>query len=602
MNFFRNSKVAVKLIIFSFTSVLLLLSLCLTGYLGLDRQSKAMQDIYENSFSAVIGVSASSDLILESHSDVYKVVNLINLAKQEKLIDSEISSFLNKLQTAQEQLLTLANIDNPLPDESTKDSEEINKLIEERKEIIEQVNTQLKQSFDASQMKDQVIKLTELISLAIDNYHTALEVVMPTVKMMEFIGPDIAAGMVEGTEPIFALIGEGLDALRELEKANANHAYLVSMQGQSSTNTGFIIISIISVLIVIGLTFLIVRSIVPHLKQAMSMIKEMEKGHLYRRLKLERQDEIGEMARTLDIFADSLQNDMVKALQQLAKGDLSFKTFPHDTQDEIRNAIQKAGLDLNKIIGQIQNSGDQINTASHQVSDSSQVLSQGAVETATSLETINSSMQHMASHTTQTAENALNASNLANEAHQAASNGNQQMGEMINAMEEINSAGQDINKIIKVIDEIASQTNLLALNAAIEAARAGQHGRGFAVVAEEVRNLAGRSAKAASETAILIEGSVEKTDNGTLIAKQTSSALEAIVNSINKVTELVSEIAEASSVQADEINQVTQGLNQIDQTVQQNTTTSEQSAESAKELSSQAGHLQEMLNHFSLDK
>jgi len=174
------------------------------------------------------------------------------------------------------------------------------------------------------------------------------------------------------------------------------------------------------------------------------------------------------------------------------------------------------------------------------------------------------------------------------------------MSSMSSAMEEINQSGQNISKIIKVIDEIAFQTNLLALNAAVEAARAGQHGKGFAVVAEEVRNLAARSAKAAAETAQLIEGSVEKTQNGNEIAGRTSSALEEIVEGITKVSDLVGEIAAASNEQAQGINQVNQGLGQIDTAIQQNTATAEESAAAAEEMSSQAGQLQHMLSRFKL--
>ncbi|NOY14537.1 MAG: HAMP domain-containing protein [Deltaproteobacteria bacterium] len=379
-----------------------------------------------------------------------------------------------------------------------------------------------------------------------------------------------------------------------LDTRMALHSYLAS-----STIIGYTVFGIILVVLTTAFYFF-ARGIVVPLRATIDMLAELGRGHINQRLHLTRSDEIGQMAAAMDTFADSLQQDIVRPLQQLAEGNLTFNVTPYDDQDVLRHAIRKVSIDLNDIIAQIQSAGEQINSASGQVADSSQSLSQGATETAASLEEISSSMNEMTSQTTQSAENANQASQLANAASTAAANGNQRMDEMITAMNEINEAGQNISKIIKVIDEIAFQTNLLALNAAVEAARAGQHGKGFAVVAEEVRNLAARSARAAAETSELIEGSVGKTHNGSQIAEQTSVALQEIVGSITKVTDLVAEIAAAGSEQAQGIAQVNVGLGQIDQSVQQSTATAEESAAAAEELSSQAEQLKHMLSRFTL--
>lgn len=376
---------------------------------------------------------------------------------------------------------------------------------------------------------------------------------------------------------------------------------LLTMQSMAKTlQTGIITICLVAAIFIMLLGWALISSISNPLRKTVEMIKALEMGHLNVRLNLGRQDEIGQMADTMDSFAESMQNEVVGSLQQLAQGDLTYKIVPRDAEDNLRIAIQQVGSDLNGIVGEIQMAGEQINSASGQVSDASQGLSQTATETAASMEEISSTMNEIASQTSQSAESANQANHLASEASTAAAQGGQRMELMINAMGEINEAGQNISKIIKVIDEIAFQTNLLALNAAVEAARAGQHGKGFAVVAEEVRNLAARSAKAASETAELIEGSVEKTRNGTQIAEQTSSALEEIVGAINKMTALVAEIAESSNQQAQGISQVNQGLGQIDIAIQGNTATAEESAAAAEQLSSQSIRMKQMLDRFTL--
>lgn len=351
--------------------------------------------------------------------------------------------------------------------------------------------------------------------------------------------------------------------------------------------------------VIVPLVIVLLRQIVRPVRDLTEVANEVSLGNLMVQSDYQSRDEIGKLAEALNVMTENLKQHADVA-GEIANGNLKVNVRLASDKDMFGQALKQMVDKLNHILSQIQVAGEQINSASCQVADSSQTLSQGATETAASLEEISSSINQMASQTTQSAESASQANMLSGEASQAAAAGGEQMENMVSAMKEINEAGQNISKIIKVIDEIAFQTNLLALNAAVEAARAGQHGKGFAVVAEEVRNLAARSAKAASETAGLIEGSVEKTVRGTQIAEQTSSALDNIVSAISKVTDLVSEIAASSNEQAQGIAQVNQGLVHIDQGVQSNTATAEESASAAEELSSQSGQLQHMLRHFKL--
>ncbi len=177
---------------------------------------------------------------------------------------------------------------------------------------------------------------------------------------------------------------------------------------------------------------------------------------------------------------------------------------------------------------------------------------------------------------------------------------NQQMGDMMHAMEKINTSSSEIGKIIKTIEDIAFQTNILALNAAVEAARAGAAGKGFAVVADEVRNLASKSAEAAKNTTTLIEGSLKAVEEGNEFSGATQQSLLQVVEHAEQIASSMAQITQATDDQAEAIKQITLGIDQISAVVQTNSATSEQSAAASQELSSQANVLKGLVGQFSL--
>jgi methyl-accepting chemotaxis protein len=175
------------------------------------------------------------------------------------------------------------------------------------------------------------------------------------------------------------------------------------------------------------------------------------------------------------------------------------------------------------------------------------------------------------------------------------------VGKVVDTMKEINTSSRKISDIISVIDGIAFQTNILALNAAVEAARAGDQGRGFAVVASEVRSLAGRSAEAAKEIKSLINASVERVGQGTLLVDEAGSTMDEVVNAIRRVTGMMGDISSASNEQAAGVAQVGEAVTEMDRTTQQNAALVEQIAAAASGLKSQAGDLVHAVSVFKLD-
>ncbi|MBL9207963.1 MAG: hypothetical protein JNN01_22960 [Opitutaceae bacterium] len=236
---------------------------------------------------------------------------------------------------------------------------------------------------------------------------------------------------------------------------------------------------------------------------------------------------------------------------------------------------------------------EQTSAAAAQVSASSQSLAEGASEQAASLEETSASLEELSSMTARNAEGAATAKQSAVRTRTAANSGVARVQALQGAMEAIKSSSSDITNILKTIDEIAFQTNILALNAAVEAARAGQHGAGFAVVADEVRALAQRSATAAKETALKIEHSLAKSEQGAVLSNDVATSFSEIQTGIEDLDRLVGEIASASDEQKLGIGQVSTAVSQMDQVTQTNAGSAEETAAAAEELSAQAVVLKE---------
>ncbi|MFH2002665.1 MAG: methyl-accepting chemotaxis protein, partial [Planctomycetota bacterium] len=356
----------------------------------------------------------------------------------------------------------------------------------------------------------------------------------------------------------------------------------------------------VALVVVLGIfSWLNAQGMIRPVKKALDLAEAISQGDLSMRLNLGRHDEIGQMVDALDRMVERLESK-ARLAEAIADGDLTQEIEEASGKDKLGRSLKVMSNNLNNIVSQTHDGVERVAASAFEVSSSSQMLSQGATEQAAALEEISNSMVELGSRTRTNAENATEADLHATGVRDSAEKGNRHMKELVSAMEDIDRSSQKVSKIIKVIDDIAFQTNLLALNAAVEAARAGRHGKGFAVVAEEVRNLAGRSTKAAKETSELIGNSEEKVKSGIEVLNHTAEALDEIVHGVAKVTDLAGEIASASNEQAVGIRQINEGLSQIEKVTQQNTANAEETASAAIELSSQSNQIIELLKHFRL--
>ncbi len=357
--------------------------------------------------------------------------------------------------------------------------------------------------------------------------------------------------------------------------------------------------------LLLTIIYFIVRSSLAPVKKIMKGAAQLEEGNLKIKIDVNTNDELGRLAKAINhisVIMDNYVNDISRQLSRMAENNMDVKIDQKYIGDfiPIQASIEKITDSLNRTLGQIIISADQVASGSEQVSSGAQTLSKGATEQEAAVNELAASIDSLAEDVTANADDAQEMNITVTEVSERIGKCNDEMKKLIEAMTEIRNSSAGIEKVIRTIEDIARQTNLLSLNASVEAERAGETGKGFVVVAHEIRDLATRSAESVKQTTELIEHSFRAVRNGAAIADDTAKSLSAVVDGAEKITDVANKINVASQNQKMILQDLTKSVDMIEEVVQHNTTVSQESAGTSTELSQHSKRLHELVYKFKL--
>jgi len=313
-------------------------------------------------------------------------------------------------------------------------------------------------------------------------------------------------------------------------------------------------------LLSIGIAWGVARSVVRPLSRLRMRMAALSHGELdLPVLDADRRDEIGEMARTVEVFKGAMiETNRLRAEQQeVEQRQLQQrKSDMHRLADDFENAVGEIIETVSSASTELEASASTLTTTAERAEDLTTKVAAASEVASTNVQSVASATEELTASVNEISQQVQESARMANEAVGQARKTNERVGEL-------SKAAARIGDVVELINTIAGQTNLLALNATIEAARAGEAGRGFAVVASEVKALAEQTAKATGEIGQQISGIQAATQESVNNIKEISGTIERLSEISSTIAAAVEEQGAATQEISRNVQQVAHGTMQV---------------------------------------
>ncbi|PHO15106.1 chemotaxis protein [Malaciobacter marinus] len=339
------------------------------------------------------------------------------------------------------------------------------------------------------------------------------------------------------------------------------------------------------------------------ISDASSVINIVNSGVLTNRISLDSNNQgLNELKNLINSMLDNLEGNfenILSVLNEYSNYNYLNSVDKKELKGELAQligGINNLGDSITSMLVENKSSGESLKNSSNLLLSNVDTLSTSANEAAASLEETAAALEEITSTVINNSNNVQKMNDNAKMLTTSVNAGEKMASETTKSMDEINEQTQLIAQAITVIDQIAFQTNILSLNAAVEAATAGEAGKGFAVVAAEVRNLASRSAEAATEIKSIVESATLKANEGKEISTKMIEGYKSLNENINETIELIDEVNAASKEQKSGIEQINDAVTMLDQQTQKNASIATQTQEIAMETDGVATKIVEETN------